>query len=204
MRVSGAVSLAAAAVLAGFAPTVSAAQPAAAPTRYSVTETLFLVIPDQVLKIGRDGQSAIIEQTIPPRADNPTGLHSRAYYDLKAGVSYTLDLIDPATPCGPSNFSGDWGDPFAMSADLMAQMAKAHPTDAGAETVNGIATRVSVATSLDGQAKLWVEPKTGLIVKWVMTPPKGPSRTVIEVTSFNLTPPTPAALALPIKCAKGA
>ncbi len=91
-----------------------------------------------------------------------------------------------------------------MSADLMAQMAKAHPTDAGAETVNGIATRVSVATSLDGQAKLWVEPKTGLIVKWVMTPPKGPSRTVIEVTSFNLTPPTPAALALPIKCAKGA
>ena len=26
----------------------------------------------------------------------------------------------------------------------------------------------------------WVEPKTGLIVKWIMTPPNGPPRTMIE------------------------
>jgi hypothetical protein len=198
-----AVGLATAALLAGFAPSVPRAQPAAAPTRFSVTETLFLVVPGQILKVGREGQSAIIEQTIPPRADNPTGVHSRAYYDLKAGLSHTLDLIDPATPCGPSNFTGDWGDPFAMSADLIAQMAKFHPTDAGAATVNGIGTEVSVAATPDGQGKVWVEPKTGLIVKWVMTPPNSPPRTMIEVTSFSLTPPSPAALALPTKCAQG-
>jgi hypothetical protein len=197
------VGLAGGALLAGFAPTVSASQPAAAPTRFSITETLFLLVPDQILKIGRNGQSAIIEQTIPPRTGNPTGVRSRAYYDLKAGVSYTLDLIDPAIPCGPSNVTGDWGDPFAMSADLIGQMAKFHPTDAGAATVNGIATEVSVATTPDGKGKLWVEPKTGLIVKWVMTPPNGPPRTMIEVTSFNLTAPSPAALALPTKCAQG-
>ena len=194
--------LAAAALLAG-ALSVAAAQPVAAPTRYSVTETLFLVVPGQVMKIGRDGPSAIIEQTLPPSADSPAGVHSRAYYDIKAGLSYTLDLIDPATPCGPSNVSADWGDPFAMSAGLIAQMASYHPSDAGAETVNGIATQVSVATTPDGQARLWVEPKTGLIVKWVMTPPKGPPRTMIEVTSLSLTPPTAAALALPTKCARG-
>jgi hypothetical protein len=197
------VGLAAAALLAGLAPAASSAQPAAAPTRFSVTETLFLVVPGQVMKIGRDGQSAIIEQTIPPSADSPAGLHTRAYYDLKARLSYTLDLIDPATPCGPSNFTGDWGDPFAMSADLTGQMAKLHPRDAGAATVNGIATEVFVATTPDGQGKAWVEPKTGLIVKWVMTPPKGPPRTMIEVTSFSLTPPSPAAVALPAKCARG-
>jgi hypothetical protein len=198
-----AIGLAAAALLAGLAPSAASAQPAAAPTRFSVTETLFLVVPGQILKIGRDGQSAIIEQTIPPTADNPTGVHSRAYYDIKGGLSYTLDLIDPTTPCGPSNVTGDWGDPFAMSADLIGQMAKFHPTDAGAATVNGIATEVSVAATPDGQGKVWVEPTTGLIVKWVMTPPNGPPRTMIEVTSFSLTPPSPAALALPTKCAHG-
>jgi hypothetical protein len=198
-----AVGLAVVALLVGFAPSASSAQPAAAPTRFSVTETLFLVVQGQVLKIGREGQSAIIEQTIPPTTDSPTGVRSRAYYDLKAGLSYTLDLLDRATPCGASNFTGDWGDPFAMSADLLAQMAKFHPTYAGAATVNGIATEVSVAATPDGQGKVWVEPKTGLIVKWVMTPPKGPPRTMIEVTSFSLTPPSPAALALPTKCAKG-
>ena len=90
-----------------------------------------------------------------------------------------------------------------MSADLIAQMAKFHPTNAGAASVNGIATEVSVASTPDGQGKLWVEPKTGLIVKWVMTPPSGPPRTMIEVTSLSLTPPSPAALALPAKCARG-
>ena len=129
--------------------------------------------------------------------------HTRAYYDLKAGLSYTLDLVDPTTPCGPSNYSGEWGDPFSMSADLIAQMAKFHPRDAGAATVNGFATKVSVATTPDGEGKVWVEPKTGLIVKWVMTPSSGPPRTMIEVTSFSLTPPSPAALALPTKCAQG-
>lgn len=130
-------------------------------------------------------------------------MRSRAYYDLNAGRSYTLDLIDPATPCGPSNFTGDWGDPFAMSADLTAQMARFHPRGAGAATMNGIATEVSVATTPDGEGTVWVEPKTGLIVKWVMTPPNGRPRTMIEVTSLSSTPPPPAALALPAKCAKG-
>jgi len=151
----------------------------------------------------RSRMLSFIEQTLPPSADTPTGVHSRAYYDIKAGLSSTLDLIDPATPCGPSNVTGDWGDPFVMSADLIRQMAKYHPTDAGAATVNGIATEVSVAATPDGQGKVWVEPRTGLIVKWVMTPQNGPPRTMIEVTSFSLTPPSPAALALQAKCAQG-
>lgn len=195
-------SVAIATLFIGLTPSVSNAQPDAAPTRYSVTETLSFVVQGQLMKIGRDGQRAIIEQSMPPRADNPTGLHTRTYYDLKARLSYTLDLIDPSTPCGPSNFTGDWGDPFAMSADFIAQMAKFHPTDAGAATVNGFATEVSVATTPDGQGKIWVEPKTGLIIKWVMTPSNGPPQTLIEVTSLSLTPPTSATLALPTKCAK--
>ncbi len=196
-------ALAVATLIAGVAPSPSRAQPPVAPTRYSVTETLFLVVPGQVMKIGRDGQSAIIEQTLPPNKDTPAGVHSRAYYDIRGARSYTLDLIDPTTPCGPSTFTGDWGDPFVMSAGLIDQMARFHPIGAGPATVNGVATELSVATTPDGQAKVWVEPKTGLIVKWVMTPANGPPRTMIEVTSFSLTPPSPAALSLPARCARG-
>jgi hypothetical protein len=65
MMFARSAGLAAAALLAGLAPSASRAQPAAAPTRYSLTETLFLVVEGQVMKIGRDGQRAIIEQTLP-------------------------------------------------------------------------------------------------------------------------------------------
>lgn len=198
-----AIILTAVTLLTALVPSMSSAQLASTPTRYSITEAFSLIVHGQIMTIGRDGDRAIIEQTLPPRADFPAGVHTRAYFDLKAGSSYTLDLIDRATECGPSKFTGDWGDPFVMSADLIGQMAKFHPTDAGAATVNGVATEVSVAATPEGQAKLWVEPKTGLIIKWVMTPPTGPPQTMIEVTSFSLAPPPPAALALPAKCAHG-
>ena len=51
--------------------------------------------------------------------------------------------------------------------------------------------------------QLWVEPKTGLLVKWVATPPNGSPKTMIEVTSLSFSPPTPAALKLPAKCLQG-
>ncbi len=192
-----------AAILPLLAPASLAAQPAAAPTRYTITETLALVVPGQVMTIGRDGDRAIAENRLPGRPDDPAGVHTRAYYDLKASLSYTLDLIDPATPCGPSNYTGDWGDPFAMSAGLLAEAAKSHPTRAGSEVVNGIATEVSQAATPDGVMRLWVEPKTGLLVKWVATPPNGPPKTMIEVTALSYTPPTAAALKLPAKCLQG-
>ena len=191
-----------AALLPLLVPASLTAEPAP-PTRYMVTETLALVVPGQVMITGRDGDQAIAEMRIPARPDNPTGVHSRAYYDLKASLSYTLDLINPATPCGPSNYTGDWGDPFTMSAGLLADAAKYHPTAAGSDVVNGIATQVSQAATPDGLMQLWVEPKTGLLVKWVATPPNGSPKTMIEVTSLSFSPPTPAALKLPAKCLQG-
>jgi hypothetical protein len=176
------------------------AQAAEAPTRYMVSEKLSLVVEGQTMTIGRDGQRAMSEQALPARADLPKGQRSRAFYDLNTGLTWTVDLIDHSTPCGASRFTGDWGDPFTISAGLIDQLGHYHPTRAGAETVNGIPTEVSVATTPDGQAKVWVDPRTGLLVKWVITPPKGPPQTMIEVTSFSLTPPPPAAFAIPPKC----
>jgi hypothetical protein len=188
-----------AALLLSLAPASLAAEPVA-PTRYTVSETLALIVPGQVIVTARDGDRAIIEMRGPPTADTPKGLFSRAYYDLKAQTSYTLDLQDPTTPCGLSTFKGDWGDPFTMSAGLVEQAGQYHPTPAGTEAVHAIATIVSQFNTPDGLQRIWVEPKTGLLVKWVITPPNGPPKTMIEVTSLSFTPPTADALKLPAKC----
>lgn len=86
--------------------------------------------------------------------------HIRTYCDIKAGKSYTLDMTKTAADCSAGTFTGDWGDPFTMSADLTRQITKSTAT----ETVNGLATRVFEA----GPSKAWVETKYGLIAKMVI------------------------------------
>lgn len=179
---------------------VNAQAQAPTPARYQVRENYALVAPGQVLTVTRDGDRATLEQFMPPGAVGPEGSHSRAYYDLKSKTSHTIDLLVPTMACGPSNFSGDWGDPFVQSADLMGQMAGLHPTDLGPKTINGIATLGHEAKTPDAVMDIWTEPKTGLIVKWIATPSSGPPKVMIEVTSLSLTPPSAESLALPAKC----
>jgi hypothetical protein len=178
------------------------AQAATAPTTYTLVETNNLVGSQSVV-YARDGDKAISEQTGAPALGFPNGLHTKAFYDLKTGTSWTLDLRDASTPCGPSHFTSDWGDPFVISAGLTAQAADFHPTGAGPESVNGIATQKSVAMTKDGKMELWVEPKTGLLVKWVTTAPGKAPETVIEVKSLSFTAPPASAFALPPKCKAG-
>jgi hypothetical protein len=183
------------------AASAAAAQPAAAPTRYSITETVSLIVPNQSVKVDRDGDWAVLEQSVPPQTPGDPVMHTRSYYDLAKGLAYTVDLADPAMPCGGSRFSGDWGDPFAMSADFTAQAEKAHPTDAGAETIGGIPTKVITASTQGVDVKLWIEPKTGLIIRMDMKSPAGGPPTKLLVTAYSPTPPPPAAFALPAQCA---
>ncbi len=72
--------------------------------------------------------------------------------------------------CANGTFSGDWGDPVAMSGEV----AKQHPKETGAETVAGIATKIFEAAVPGGAAmKAWVDPKTGLLLRAQMIPGGG-------------------------------
>jgi hypothetical protein len=178
----------------------SSAAAASAPTQYSIVETASLFMAGQIIKIYRDGDRAMMEQFAPKQSNGARVPHTRTYYDLKAGRSYTLDLDNPQTPCISSAVAGDWGDPFASSAEMSAELAKQKPADGGEDTVNGVKTKVLIATAPQGSATLWVEPRTGLVMKWQAAEPNGAPRTVIEVTQFVLGAPPAATFALPAAC----
>lgn len=145
-------------VVIGLAASIAASSAAAAsaPTQYSIVETASLFMAGQTIKIYRDGDRAMMEQVAPKQSNGAQPPHTRTYYDLKAGRGYTLDLDNPQTPCISSAVAGDWGDPFASSAEMSAELAKQKPADGGEDTVNGVKTKVLIATAPQGSATLWV------------------------------------------------
>ena len=180
------------------------AQSQTIPTTYTITETQSLIFPNINFIYYRDGSKALMDQSYPPRDGNPRGFHVRTLYDLNAHTQYTWDLIDPSGGCGAATFSGDWGDPFVMSAAMMVPNPKQTIKRSGPATVNGIVTNVLEASSPDGVIKVWQDPKTGLIIKAVMTPPDKPTTTAIEVKQFSLAAPPASTFAMPAVCAAAA
>jgi hypothetical protein len=174
------------------------------PTTYTITETQSLIFPDINFTYSRDGSKALMDQSYPPRDANPRGYHVRTLYDLNAHTQYTWDLIDPSGGCGAATFSGDWGDPFVMSAAMTTPDPKQTVKRSGPETVNGIVTNVLEATDTNGQIKIWQDPKTGLIIKAVMAPTGKPATTAIEVKQFSLAAPPASTFAMPAVCAAAA
>ena len=174
------------------------------PTTYTITEVQSLIFPDINFIYYRDGSKALMDQSYPPRDANPRGYHVRTLYDLNAHTQYTWDLIDPSGGCGAATFSGDWGDPFVMSAAMTTPDPKQIVKRSGPETVNGIVTNVLEATDSNGQIKIWQDPKTGLIIKAMMTPTGKPTTTAIEVKQFSLAAPPASTFAMPAVCAAAA
>jgi hypothetical protein len=167
---------------------------------YSLVETTSLAMVGQTIEIYRDGDRAMMEQYAPKQADGNRPPHTRTYYDLKAGRSYTVDLDDPLVPCGVSDSKGDWGDPFASAAAMNEELEKQKPADGGHQSLAGIDTRIFVASTPQGRTKLWIDPKSNLLMKWQIVAPDGKPLTVLEVTKFSTAAPPPALLAVPPAC----
>lgn len=168
------------------------AQCAKAPDAYSVTEINSMFGPVGTMEISRDGNWAVVDRSY-SHEGYPNGIRTRAIYDLQAGKTYSLDLNQTAAQCGAGRFSGDWGDPFAMSAELV----KLNPKDAGTDTVNGIPAKVleAVIPGQSAPAKVWVDGKYGLILKLEMD-----GKTVVEVKKVSFAKPPASVLALPAAC----
>jgi hypothetical protein len=190
-------------VFASFMSLEVHAQFAPPPDSYSVTETNAMFGPAVTMEIFRDGSKALVDQS---HAALPGGQpsHLRTLYDLAAHRSFTWDLLNSAVPCGASSFSGDWGDPFAMSAELNADMSKQQARPAGAATVNGIATKMFESQTPQGNATAWLEEKYGLIVKLTMGQSTGQPQTIIEVKRFSAAKPPASVFAVPSVCGEAA
>src|SRR5580704_6537450 len=177
---------------------VACAQYTPPPLSYTVIQQNSLFGPATTMSVYRDGSKAVIDMVQP-------GTHVRTIYDLQAHTTVSWDASQAGAECGNGSFKGDWGDPFVGSASLIDGLNKEqHPTPAGAETVNGVATKVSefVVEGTAGKSKVWIDPKYGMIMRILMAQATGAPKVAFETTRMTFAAP-PAAMFVPA-CKAGA
>jgi len=162
------------------------AQPAA-PTAYTVVQVNSMFGTPVEQTIYRDGSKALVQQK-----------NLRTLYNLQTHTNQSWDATRGG--CSNGTFGGDWGDPFAMSAEI----AKQNPKQTGAETINGVATKILEADIPGGKLKAWVDPQTGLLIRGQMTPGGGAAQTIVDVKQFKVGPPPSSVFAVPAACASAA
>ena len=194
IAVSAAVALAAVAL----AAVALHAQAPAEPTAYSVT-VKYQITGTALRTTHRLGSKVLVDQ-VPATGADPgaaSGPPTRTLYLLDTGQSLTWQPANPAAACTRDSFQGDaWLDPFSGAADL----AMPGVTQVGSETVLGIDAKILVSQAKPG-FRLWVDPKTGLMLKAEFTPqPSAPAMTYFEVTEVHMQPPPAALFAVPAGC----
>ena len=158
---------------------------------YSLTEVVSLPGGAKVTAtFYRNGSKAVVDYPL-----------TRSLYDLQTQVRYTWTLADPGGACGSATFSGEWGDPFALSPVAADQIAKQLAKVTGAETINGVATRIVESPNPPGgTVKFWQDPKSTLVLRVQMVPASGPAVTMVDVQRFSMAAPDPALFVLPAGC----
>jgi hypothetical protein len=181
--------------LASLIASGAAAQPAKAPRAYSVTEVNAMFGPTMTLKIDRDGDKAVVDETVPSRSAGSPGIHTHSYYDIKNHQSNSVDLNFAKENCSHGTFDDNWFDPFDMSATLLGSFENAQQV--GTETVNGFATKVMESGAAGpGHKKVWLDTTSGLIIKAEIG-----AKTIIEVKEVSLAKPPASLFVVPAACA---
>ena len=174
-----------------------------APEAYIITEVNSMFGPAVTMQIYRDGSKVLVDQSN-ATASGAQGSHLRTLYDLATHQNFTWDVSNHAAPCTGGKFSGDWGDPFAFSAEMNADLANQRAAPAGGATVNGIPTRVYAAKTPDGEARAWIDLKYGLLIRLMMGQKNGEPQTMFEVKQLSLEKPEAVMFVLPPGCAEAA
>jgi hypothetical protein len=176
-------------LLASLITSGTRAQPAKAPLAYSVTEVNAMFGATMSLKIDRDGDKAVVDETVSSRSAGSPGIHTRSYYDIKNHRSNSVDLNFAKANCSSGTFDDNWFDPFEMPATLMRSFENVQQV--GSETVNGFATKVmeSSAARPGQKIKVWLDTTSGLIIKAEID-----AKTIIEVQQVRLAKPQPHSL----------
>ncbi len=175
------------------------AQSPAEPTAYTVTAQ-YEITGTALRTTRRLGSKVLVDQVpspgIPPSAT--AAAPTRTLYSLDTGQSLSWEPANAAAACKHDSFHGDeWIDPFSGLADF----AMPGVTEAGSEVIHGIAAKILTSQAKPG-FKLWVDPKTGLMLKTEYTPPSSDKAiTYFEVIEIHLEPPPAALFVIPAQCA---
>lgn len=186
-----------AAALGCCAGTAIHAQSPVEPTAYTV-QVRYEITGAAVRTTYRLGTKVLVDQ-VPSAGVPPSGeaaAPTRTLYFLDTGQSLSWEPGKPDAACTRGSFQGDaWLDPFSGAADL----AMPGVTQIGSETVHGVAAAILVVRTKPGM-KLWVDPKTGLMLKAEFTPPSGTAMRYFEVTEVRLEAPPGGVFEVPARC----
>jgi len=122
------------------------------PTAYIITQSVGGGVPGATSTIYRSGSKVLVDFTMPAQPGTPAS-RSLSLYDLSAGTNITWDPSGSPIQCSAAHFSGDWGDPFAMIAEVTKDIASGDIKPAGTETINGIATQILYRLIAAGDGK---------------------------------------------------
>ena len=170
------------------------------PTAYTITSALAGSNPG-TMTVYRSGSKALADMNYPAKPDGTPANRSLTLYDLNAMTSFSWDPAATPVACSAGTFSGDWGDPFAMTAQLSASIAKGDLKPTGSETLNGILTRLYAGTTQGNSLKAWLDEKDGLVIRATIGAPGAPPMTMVDVHKVSFTPPPSSRFALPAECA---
>jgi hypothetical protein len=187
-------------------PVAAPAQPSEPPKAYSLKEVNALLGPRLTREVYRDGTKVLVDQTSQPSSPGSQESHIRTLYDLTARVGYTWNVPESGQSCGRITFDrdSDWGDPFTASRENRAGIEQQHAKQLGPETVNGIAASVMEAATPDIRGKIWLDPKTGLMVRMDVAFGSAPYETKYELKSFQAARPPASLFRLPAACGEAA
>jgi len=169
------------------------------PTAYTITQAL-QGGENGTLTIYRSGSMVLMEYRHAAKPDGTPASHSLSFYDLKAGVSHSWDPSITPPSCSAGTFSGDWGDPFASTQELTDAIAKGDLKASGAETLNGIPTKVYAGTTQGTNLKTWLDEKDSLVVKLEFSAPGTPVTTMVDIQRASFTPPPASLFTMPAYC----
>ena len=171
------------------------------PTAYAIAEAAAGGAPGATAAIYRSGSKVLTDYRNPAQGGSPAS-RTLTLYDLQAHMSVSWNpSANPPSCGGVANFSGDWGDPFAMIADVDSSIAKGELKLSGTETIAGIPTQVYAGTSGGSAVKVWVDTKDGLVMRAVAGMPGGASLTMADITKVSIGPQPASLFVLPSVCA---
>ena len=181
------------------AASTACAQTAAPPTTYVITEAVMGGAPGASTMIFRDGNKVVTVTASPAQGATPAS-RTVSYFDLDSKATYTWDPLAKPITCSAGTNSGDWGDPFGMTAQLNAEIAKGELKAAGTEMVGGVSTQVYSGSSAQGTMKAWVDPKTGLVMRAVISAAGSQPMTLVDIRHASYAPPPPGRFDVPAAC----
>ena len=182
-----------------FFPVPVHSQVLAEPSAYTVT-VQYHITGTAVRTTYRLGSKVLVDQ-VPSPGSPPSAIPAaptRTLYLLDTGQSFSWEPANAAVACSHSSFHGDaWLDPFSGLADFAAPDV----LQVGSEVVHGIETKILVSKAKPG-IRLWVDPKTGLMLKADFTQPSSDKAVIyFEVTEVHLEPPHTSLFEIPAQCA---